>query len=274
MSIFEEIMENDNSIFKNQEIFNIDFFPEMIQCRDKELKSILINIKPLLNNNKVLNSILMGKPGTGKTTVIKHALMEIEEYTDIKTCYLNCNIQNTIRKCYAQMFKVLFEKNPQIGMSTEIIQLDLMEKLEKESFILVMDDMNYLSAKDSSKLINELFRSTEFYHLNMAIIIIVNDISFKYSLERNAQNILQCNEIFFKEYTPEEIYSILKYRCDIGFKKGVITDKQIRKISEHTAKYSGIREALITLNLLGQKIESENRDKIENSDLAERIILT
>ncbi|RAP44939.1 MAG: hypothetical protein BZ135_07215 [Methanosphaera sp. rholeuAM6] len=274
MSIFEEIMSNDNSIFRNQEIFNIDFFPETIQCRDKELKSILINVKPLLNNSKVLNSILMGKPGTGKTTVIKHALMEIEKHTDMKTCYLNCNIQNTLRKCYSQIFKVLFERNPRNNVGTEIIQVEIMEKLEKESFILVIDDMNYLSPRDSSKLINELFRSTEFYHLNMAIIIIVNDISFKYSLERNAQNILQCNEIYFQEYTSEEIYSILKYRCELGFKKGVISDEQIRRISEYTANYSGIREALISLNLLGQKIESENRDKIENEDLAERILFT
>ena len=271
MSIFEEIMGNGNSIFKNQEIFNTTYFPEMIQCRDKELRSILINIKPLLNNNKVLNTIIMGKSGTGKTTVIKHAMMEITQYTDLKTCYLNCNIQDTARKCYIQIFKVLFGVAPRNNISTEVIQVDIMEKLEKESFILVIDDMNRLSKKDSNKLINELFRANEFYHLNMAIIIIVNNISFKYSLEMNSQSVLHSNEIEFKNYSVDEVYSILKYRCDIGFKEGVISDEQIMKISETVVNYTNIRWALTTLNLLGQKIESENRDKIEDEDLMERM---
>ncbi|MBE6485249.1 MAG: hypothetical protein E7Z85_00210 [Methanosphaera stadtmanae] len=271
MSIFEEIMNNDDSVFRNQEIFNIDYFPEIIQCRDKELKSILINIKPLLTNNKVLNTILMGNSSTGKTTVIKHALIEIEQYTDIKTCYLNCNIQNTARKCYFQIFRVLFGFPPQNNIGTEIIQEEIMEKLEEESFILVLDDLNYLSKPDSNKLINELLRANEFYHSNMAIIIIVNNISFKYSLEKNAQSILQCNEIEFKDYTVEEMYSILKYRCDLGFKKGVITDEQIMKISETAVNYTNLRWGLLTLNLLGQKIESENRDKIEDKDLIDYV---
>ena len=271
MSIFEEIMGNGNSIFKNQEIFNTTYFPEMIQCRDKELRSILINIKPLLNNNKVLNTIIMGKSGTGKTTVIKYAMMEITQYTDLKTCYLNCNIQDTARKCYIQIFKVLFGVAPRNNISTEVIQVDIMEKLEKESFILVIDDMNRLSKKDSNKLINELFRANEFYHLNMAIIIIVNNISFKYSLEMNSQSVLHSNEIEFKNYSVDEVYSILKYRCDIGFKEGVISDEQIMKISETVVNYTNIRWALTTLNLLGQKIESENRDKIEDEDLMERM---
>ena len=273
MSVFEEILNNGNSVFKNQEIFNIDYFPETIQCRDKELKSILINIKPLLNNNRVLDTIIMGNTSTGKTTVIRHALMEIEQFTDIKTCYINCNIQDTLRKCYFQMFSILFERDPVTSSSTESVQLRIMEKLEEESFILVIDDMNQLTKPDSSKLINELFRANEFYHLNMAIIIIVNNLLFRYSLEKNAQSILQCNEIIFKDYTIEEIYSILKYRCQIGFKEGVITDDQIMKISTTVVKYTNLRWALTVLNRLGHKIESENRDKIDDKDLREFIMM-
>ena len=82
---------------------------------------------------------------------------------------------------------------------------------------------------------------------------------------------MQCNEIEFKDYTVEEMYSILKYRCVLGFKKGVITDDQIMKISENAVHYTNLRWGLRTLNLLGQKIESENRDKIEDRDLIEYI---
>lgn len=43
------------------------------------------------------------------------------------------------------------------------------------------------------------------------------------------------------------------------------------KISENAVHYTNLRWGLRTLNLLGQKIESENRDKIEDRDLIEYI---
>ncbi|RAP51758.1 MAG: hypothetical protein BZ138_04520 [Methanosphaera sp. rholeuAM270] len=267
MSLLEEIMNNDSSVFKNQDIFNINYLPEIIYFRDKELKSILINIKPLLTNNKVLNTLIIGNSSTGKTTVIKHALLEIENYTDIKTCYINCNIQDTLRKCYFQIYKVLYKLTPRSNTGTEVIQELIMEKLEQEQLILVFDDLNHLSMTDSNKLVNEFFRANEFYHTNMAIIIIINNIVFRYSLEKNAQSILQCNEILFENYTEEEIYSILKARCKEGFKQGVINNQQIMAISQITAEKNDLRWGLTTLNAIGLKIESENRDKITEEDI-------
>lgn len=272
MNILEEIMQNDSSVFKNQDIFNINYQPEIIQYRDQELRSILINIKPILTNNKVLNTMIMGNPSTGKTTVIRQALMEIEKYTDIKTCYINCNVQNTLRKIYSQIFKVIFELTPRNNVATEIIQEKIMEKLEQESLILVFDDLNFLSILDTNKIINEFFRANEFYHTNMAIIIIVNNILFKYSLEKSAQSVLQCNEIIFNDYTEEEMYTILKTRCEKGFKPGVIEDQQIQKITKATKEHLNLRWGLKVLNALGLKIESENRDKITDKDILNFIL--
>lgn len=272
MSLLEELMDMDSSVFKNQDLFNLDYLPEIIQCRDQELRSILINIKPILTNNKVLNTMIMGNPSTGKTTVIRHALLEIEKYTDITTCYINCNVQNTLRKIYFQIFRVLFELTPRNNVATEAIQEKIMQKLEQEPLILVFDDLNYLSINDSNKLINEFFRANEFYHTNIAIIVIVNNILFKYSLEKSAQSVLQCNEIMFNDYTEEEMYSILKIRCDKGFKQGVITDSQIQKISQASKEHSSLRWGLRVLNALGLKIESENRDQITDEDLLNFIL--
>ncbi len=272
MSIFENIRDLDNSVFENQDVFSIDYMPEIIQCRDDELKSILMNIKPLLNNNKAINTIIMGNTSVGKTTVLKHALREIEEYTSLTTCYINCNIQDTSRKCYFQMYRVLFGCGASRSVSTEIIQEAVMNKLEEQSFVLAIDDINYLSKKESNKLINELFRANEFYHSNIALIISFNNILFKYSLEKNAQGILMGKEVEFKDYTPEQTYSILKYRCDNGFCQDVITDEQIKQISKYVSENADIRTGLSILYMLAQKIESEDRTKITDEDIKEFII--
>ena len=267
MSIFDEVMNSDFTVFKNKEIFNLDYIPELIQCRDAQLKSILINIKPLLNNNKAVNSILIGNTSTGKTTVIKHAIREIQENTNLTTCYINCNIQDTLRKCYFQIYRVLFDTEARNNLSTELIQEEVMKKLEEQSVIIAIDDINYLSKNDANDLINELFRSNEFYHLNLALIITINDETFKYSLERNAQSILLGHEIRFKDYTSDEIYSILKYRCKVGLKDGVLTDEQLKRISNYSYRIASLRRGLLLLQVLGQMIESENRFKIEDEDI-------
>lgn len=272
MSIFDEVMQNDYTIFKNPDIFTLDYLPEIIQCRDRQLKSILMNIKPVLLNNKTINTILIGNTSTGKTTVLKHALREIEEHTDINTCYINCNIQDTARKCYLQIYSVIFGHDSRKNLSTEIVQEEVMNKLEEESLILAIDDLNYLSKNDANKIINDLFRANEFYHSNIALIVTINNEAFKYHLERNAQSILLGHEIQFHDYTEAEIYTILKYRCELGFKEGVITDNQIRKISHHSAKYGNIRKGLTIIYLLAQEIESENKIKIEDADLIRHLI--
>lgn len=272
MSIFDEVMENNYTVFKNQDIFTIDYLPEIIQCRDKQLRSILMNIKPVLLNNKTINTILVGNTCTGKTTVLKHALREVEEHTDITTCYINCNIQDTARKCYLQIYRVLFGHDSRRNLSTEIIQEEVMNKLEEESIILAIDDLNYLSKNDANKIINDLFRANEFYHSNIALIVTINNETFKYCLERNAQSILLGHEIEFNDYTEEEIYVILKYRCELGFKKGVISDSQIKKISHHSAKYGNIRIGLSIIYVLAKKADLENRTKIEDKDIVKHII--
>lgn len=70
------------------------------------------------------------------------------------------------------------------------------------------------------------------------------------------------------------MYSILKYRCDLGFKNGVITENQIRRISNYATKYTDLRRGLAILNILGQKIESENRDHITDKDIDEIIAIS
>ena len=201
-----------------------------------------------------------------------NSIREIEEYADITTCYLNCNIQDTARKCYLQIYRVLFGHDSRRNLSTEIIQEEVMNKLEEESIILAIDDLNYLSKNDANIIINNFFRANEFYHSNIALIITINDETFKYYLERNAQSILLGHEIEFKDYTEEEIYTILKYRCELGFKEGVISDSQIKKISHHSAKYGDIREGLGIIYVLAQEADSENRTKIEDEDIVKHII--
>lgn len=267
MDIFEEVMNSNFTVFKNKEIFDLDYIPEIIQCRDSQLRSILMGIKPLITNNKSLNTILLGNTSTGKTTVLKHALRQIEEHTNLQTCYVNCNIHDTARKCYFQIYRVLFGYEARKGLSTEIIHEEIMNKLEEQSFVLAIDDINYLNKEDANEIINVLFRANEFYHLNLVIIITINDETFKFSLERNARSILLGHEILFKDYSTEEIFSILKYRCEKGLKKGIITDGQIMKISEYSSKVRSLRRGLLLIQVLGQVIESENRDKIEDTDI-------
>lgn len=273
MNIFDEVMNNDFSVFENRNIFSTDYTPEEILCRDDELRNIFTNIKPLLLNNKVMNTILIGASSSGKTTVMKFVLSEIEEISGITTCYINCNIQNTYRKCYLQLYRVLFGFEARRNVGTEIIQDELMKKLEEESVLLAIDDLDHLSRSDADRFINEIFRANEFYHTNIALMVSIHSIRFKYSLDLDTQNIFLGQIIELEPYSEVEIETILRYRCKLGFKEGVISDEDIRRVSRNIFYYFNLRDGLNKLNILGQKLDFENRNCVDKGDLDDLLIV-
>ncbi|MDO5851435.1 MAG: AAA family ATPase [Methanobacteriaceae archaeon] len=254
----------DDSIFVNSDIFNPKYTPENIEYRDEELKQIILNVKPLLNHKKSTNTIIIGNPSTGKTTVMKKALIAIEENTNIPVCYLNCNIQNTKRKCYMELFRNLTQYKLKPNISTESLNNIIMEKLEKEPMIIAIDDANYLPPNEANSFLNEILRIHEYYNSDLCLFIIINSLEFKYSLEKNVSAVFVGEEIYFKEYTKEEVFNILKKRCSLGFREGCITDDQITLISNKCHETGNIRLALTILNQIGKKADKLNEDIISD----------
>jgi len=83
-------MNEESKIFKNEEILFPEYLPEMLPYRDNQIKRLADNLKPAAAGRKPQSTFLFGPPGIGKTAVTKFVFREFEEYSGIKTFYINC----------------------------------------------------------------------------------------------------------------------------------------------------------------------------------------
>ncbi|MCX6690857.1 MAG: hypothetical protein NTW33_02090 [Methanoregula sp.] len=68
---YETLPQHGRDHFPQRDAFEIDFFPEIFNFREAQIKEIVFAIQPGLLGNRPLNQVLRGLPGTGKTTAVR-----------------------------------------------------------------------------------------------------------------------------------------------------------------------------------------------------------
>ena len=69
-NIFDKAVKGTDLI-KNRKTLTIDYVPEKLPFRDEESKIIAQVLSVVLKNGRPSNLLVFGKPGTGKTAVVK-----------------------------------------------------------------------------------------------------------------------------------------------------------------------------------------------------------
>ncbi|HTX43110.1 MAG TPA: cell division control protein 6, partial [Methanocella sp.] len=96
----------DQTIFKEQEYFELDFLPEQLLHRDTQMRSLMFSVGPALRGSTPINAYCRGPPGTGKTSAVMKVIAEIEAATQkVVPVYINCQVDSTRYAIFAQVFK-------------------------------------------------------------------------------------------------------------------------------------------------------------------------
>ncbi|MFB6197487.1 MAG: ORC1-type DNA replication protein, partial [Halobacteriaceae archaeon] len=239
----EGMLSWDESVFRDEHVFEIDYVPEQFKHRETQLQKLQHALRPATRGSRPVNTMIRGPPGTGKTTAIQKLFAELSAKTGVRTVRVNCQVDSTRYAVFSRIFEELFEYEPPTsGVSFKKLFRQVAEKLVEDDEVLVvaLDDVNYLFYEnEASDALYSLLRSHEAYSgakIGVSLVSSDLDLDMMDSLDGRVQSVFRPEEIYFPVYDEPEIVDILQDRIDAGFHEGVVPSEVLDRVAELTAR--------------------------------------
>ena len=270
----EEMLSWDETVFRDEHVFEIDYLPDAFRHRESQLESLKYALRPAVRGSRPLNTMIQGPPGTGKTTAVQKLFGELGGQTDIQTVRVNCQVDTTRYAVFSRIFQGIFDyEPPSSGISFKKLFGQLTERLVDDEDVLVvaLDDVNYLCYEnEASDTLGSLLRAHETHSgVKIGVIVVSSDLSLDLidELDTRVQSVFRPEEIFFPRYAVDEIRSILRERAERGFHDGVIGQSGLERIAELTADSGDLRVGIDLLRRAGMQAEMRASRTITTEDI-------
>lgn len=282
--IFQRYVEN-RTIFKNKDILSIQFTPDNIPHREKQIKQLGMILAPVLRGEKPSNLFIYGKTGTGKSLCAKYTTSKLLETAKnngnekINVMYINCKMSKVSDTEYRMLSQLILNfglRVPFTGLPTNQLYQKFYSLLDarEQSVIIILDEIDALVNKIGDGVLYNLTRvNQELKKARLTIIGVSNNISFINNLDPRVKSSLSEEEIVFPPYNANELRNILTERVGFTFNEDVVLPTVIAKCSALAAQEHGdARKALDLLRVAGEIAERMGNNKVteEHVDIAER----
>ena len=289
-NILNEEFEKSEShtILKDISKISLDYVPDSLLYRDKELSHLVHIFKGLINtfNTSEYESIailILGDKKTGKTVTSKRFGLDLEKYIQSKPFqskinfhyrHINCIRYRTIYSIFISVIQSFVPEFPIRGFSTFELIKYLKEYLEVSNsyLLLTLDDVDVLdNDKDYEiifmNLVNNEIEHFDVFKKRISIILISSNKNYFDTIKKEPSVQLQQNTIFFNQYTKEQLFNILKNRAnETLFDKSWTNQDLIHivdMVQNHHNGYNDPRMGLEILWRFARKAEQNNSSKIQ-----------
>jgi cell division control protein 6 len=269
--------EAGKSIIKNRDILHFSYIPDIIFHRKSEQEQVTQSLLPILKKSRPSNLLVYGKPGTGKTLVVKKVISKIQERVEksnfpIKLVYSNSKEQTTLYGLLVNLGRQLGlnEKElPSNGLAISVVFERLLNKIDagKLNAIFVIDEIDYLAqlvAKTGKDILYQLTRANErLTQGSLTLVGISNDLTFKERLDPRVISSLGEEEVVFTNYNVEQIKKILQERINESFVGDSVEEPALNLIAALAGgEHGDARRAIDLLRVAGELAERQQLDKV------------
>jgi cell division control protein 6 len=273
----DEMLSWDESVFRNERVFEIDHVPETFHHRETQMESLKYALKPAVRGSRPLNVMAQGPPGTGKTTAIHILFDELRAQTDVQAVRVNCQVNATRYAVFSRLFEGVFDyEPPSSGISFKKLFSQVTDRLVEDDEVLVvaLDDVNYLfyESEASDTLYSLLRAHEERGGARIGVIVISSDLELDIieSLDGRVQSVFRPEDVYFPKYDEPEIVEILRERVRRGFHDGVVDAPVLDRVAALTAEQGGdLRVGIDLLRRAGLNAEMRGSRSVEGVDVEE-----
>lgn len=255
MGLFDNVLEDGQSLVKNEYALDYEFLPKALPFRENEQHHLASCIKTMFNGRSGRNVLIHGAPGIGKTAATKAVIRDLEEQTDeVGIVFINCWNHNTTYKIMVEAAEQLGFKFTQNKNTMDLVKV--VARLANDSgAVFVFDEI------DKAEDFDFLYSLLEEVH-KKSIFLITNYKSWLLELDERIKSRLMPELTEFKQYNAQETKKILEERKGYAFPEGVWDTDAFTEVAKKAADAKDIRTGLFIMKQSSLEAESKAAKKI------------
>ncbi|MCA9812763.1 MAG: AAA family ATPase [Nitrosarchaeum sp.] len=276
--------ESGKSIIQNRDILHFTYIPDTIQHRTAEQEQVTQSLLPILKHSRPSNLLVYGKPGTGKTLVIKKIISKIQDRVEkskfpIRLIYSNSKEETTLYGLlvsFGRQLGLSDKELPSTGLAISEVFKRILRNIEefKINVIFVIDEIDYLAelvSKTGKDILYQLTRANERLELgSLTLVGISNDLTFKEKLDPRVISSLGEEEIVFTNYNVEQLKKILEERIKIAFIPNSVEEPALNLCAALAGgEHGDARRAIDLIRVAGEIAERQQSDKVTKEHVRE-----
>lgn len=258
------------SIIVDRAVLHFAHMPDLVLHRDEEQKAVAQVLIPILKGSRPSNLLVYGKPGTGKTLVVRKVISQIQARAadskfPIRLVYSNAKDETTLGGLLVSLGKQLEmdqKRLPVTGLAIGEVFKRILEEVDGRELnvVFVIDEIDHLAqlvGRTGKDILYQLTSANmRLDRGTLTIVGISNNLSFKENLDPRVISRLADEEAVFTTYTTEQIKRILEERVETAFAPGVVEEPALNLCAALSGSEHGdARRAIDLLRVAGEIAE-------------------